>query len=66
MILLRKRRGMNQNTLLSRLQVRGIDIAQTTLSQIEGQNRKVSDKELLAIADALGVSLETLFHPEDE
>ena len=66
MILLRKRVGINQNILLSRLQVRGIDISQTTLSAIEGQNRKVYDKELVAIADALGVSLETLFHPDEE
>lgn len=65
-VLLRKRRKINQNMLLSRMQVRGIDICQTTLSDIEGQKRKITDKELVAIADALGVSLETLFHPEDE
>lgn len=64
-ILLRKRIGINQDTLLSRLQVRGIDISQTTLSDIEGQKRRVYDEELLAIADALGVSLETLFHPDE-
>ena len=63
-VLTRKRIGINQDTLLSRLQVRGIDISQTTLSDIEGQKRKVYDKELLAIADALGVTLEELFHPE--
>ena len=63
-LLLRKSMGINQGTLLSRLQVRGIDISQTTLSAIEGQKRKVYDKELLAIADALGVTLETLFHPD--
>ena len=64
-ILLRKRIGINQDTLLSRLQVRGIDISQTTLSDIEGQKRRVYDEELLVIADALGVSLETLFHPDE-
>lgn len=62
-ILLRKRIGINQDTLLSRLQVRGIDISQTTLSDIEGQKRRVYDKELLALADILGVSLDELFHP---
>lgn len=62
-VLLRKRRKINQNMLLSRLQVRGIDISQSSLSDLEGQNRKVSDMELLALADALGVSLEELFHP---
>ena len=62
---LRRRRGMNQTTLLSQLQVRGIDINQSALSNIEGQNRKVSDKELLAIAEILGVSLEELFSDTD-
>ena len=65
-VLLRKRIGVKQKTLLSRLQVRGIDICQVTLSEIEGQKRKVTDKELLALADALGVTLETLFHPNEE
>lgn len=65
-VLLRKRIGINQDMLLSRLQVRGIDISQTTLSDIEGQKRKVFDKELVALAEILGVSLEELFHPEDE
>ena len=64
-VLLRKRMGINQGTLLSRLQVRGVDISQTTLSALEGQKRKAYDKELLAIADALGVTLETLFHPDE-
>ena len=65
-VLLRKRRKINQDTLLSRLQVRGVDISQSSLSALEGQTRKVSDRELLALADALGVSLETLFHPEKD
>ena len=62
-VLLRKRMGINQDTLLSRLQVRGIDISQTSLSAIEGQKRKVTDKEMVALADILKVSLEELFHP---
>lgn len=65
-VLLRKRIRINQDTLLSRLQVRGIDISQTTLSEIEGQKRKVFDKELVALADILGVTLEELFEPKQE
>lgn len=57
---------MRQTTLLSQLQVRGIDIGQSALSDLEGQNRKVSDKELVAIADVLDVSVEELFHPKME
>ena len=63
-VLLRRCKGMRQSALLSQLQVRGIDIGQSALSDLEGQNRKVSDKELLAIADALDVSVEELFHPK--
>ena len=66
-VLFRKRIGLNQDMLLSRLQVWGSDISQTTLSDIEGQKRKVFDKELLALADILGVTLEDLFSgPEKE
>ena len=65
-VLLRKRMGMNQDTLLSRLQVRGIDISQTTLSALEGQKRRAYDIELVALADILGVSLEELFHPKHD
>lgn len=65
-VLLRKRMGINQDTLLSRLQVRGIDISQTTLSDIEGQKRKVTDKEIVALAEILKVPLEELFHPKPE
>lgn len=64
-VLLRRRKRINQTMLLAQLQVRGIDIGQSALSALEGQNRKVSDKEMLALADILGVSLETLFHPDE-
>lgn len=62
-VVLRKRIGMNQDRLLAQLQVRGIDISQSALSALEGQTRKVTDKELLALTDVLKVSLEELFHP---
>lgn len=65
-VLLRKRKHLKQTDLLAQLQVRGIDINQSALSAIEGQHRKVSDRELLAIASILGVSLETLFSPDDK
>lgn len=64
-VALRIRQGVNQKTLLARLQVRGIDLSQSALSDIEGQRRKVSDRELLALADSLGVSLEALFALEE-
>lgn len=57
---LRKAKGMKQTDLLAQLQTRGIDINQSALSDIEGQNRKVSDRELLAFADVFGVSVDEL------
>lgn len=63
-VLLRRQKGLKQTELLAQLQVRGIDINQSALSDIEGQNRKISDRELLAVAEILGVSLDTLFSPE--
>ena len=64
---LRKGAGMKQTQLLAQLQTRGIDINQSALSDLEGQNRKVSDRELLVLAEIFGVSLETLFaEPEKE
>ena len=63
---LRKQIGMNQGTMLAQLHVRGIDIGQSALSALEGQKRRVFDKELLAFADILGVSLEELFYPKND
>ena len=60
-VLLRKAKKMKQTDLLAQLQTRGIDINQSALSDIEGQNRKVSDRELLAFSDIFGVSLDALF-----
>lgn len=65
-VLLRKRRNLKQTDLLAQLQVHGIDINQSALSAIEGQHRKVSDRELLAISAILGVSLDALFSPDNE
>ena len=65
-VLLRKRKGINQTIMLAQLQVRGIDIVQSALSALEGQVRKVSDKEMLVLADILGVTLEELFNPATE
>ena len=60
-VFLRKSRGMKQTDLLAQLQTRGIDINQSALSDIEGQNRKVSDRELLAFADIFNIPLDALF-----
>ena len=56
----RAKLGMKQHELLARLQVSGIEISAPALSLLEGQKRPVSDKELLALSEVLGVSVNWL------
>ena len=60
----RKILGMKQKDLLTRLQVRGVDLNISALSKIEGGQRMISDIELLALADALNVSVSDLLGNE--
>ena len=62
----RKSQGMKQVELLAKLQTAGTDISASALSQLEGQKRPVSDFELLALADALHVSVDWLLGLTDE
>jgi len=48
---------VTQTDLLARLAVRGIELEKTSISKIEAKTRPVTDIELVAIADALGVSV---------
>jgi len=61
----RLKQGMKQIELLSRLQTAGIDISTPALSLLEGQKRPVSDLELNALANILGVSVDWLMCRED-
>ena len=56
----RQMRGMKQVELLARLQTRGTDISILALSLLEGQKRPVTDIELAALSDVLGVSVDWL------
>lgn len=60
-----KQRGMKQKELLARLQVAGIDLNASALSKLEGQVRYVTDYELAALADILGVSVDWLLGREE-
>lgn len=53
----RKAQGIKQKELLAQLQVRGVDLNASGLSKLEGQLRAVTDFELLALSEILGVSL---------
>ena len=52
----RKEMGMKQKDLLAQLQVLGVELNSSGLSKLEGQIRKVSDYELLALSRVLNVS----------
>ena len=56
----RKKKGLKQKEFLAKLQVTGIDLSASGLSKLEGQVRLVTDKELVAIADALNIPKDTL------
>lgn len=58
---LRKQLRIKQKDFVARLQVAGLDINPTSYSKLEGQVRNATDKEVYAIARALGVPLEALF-----
>lgn len=61
--LLRVQRGMKQKELLAQLQLKGIDITQATLSDLEGQWRIATDREVKALAEIFQISMEDLFTP---
>ncbi|MCQ2462461.1 MAG: XRE family transcriptional regulator [Clostridia bacterium] len=56
----RKELCMKQIELLAQLQIKGIELTASGLSKLEGQLRSVSDYELVALSDVLGVSMDWL------
>ena len=60
LVRIRKQQGMKQTTLISRMQLKGVDINPSSLSKLEGQIRIASDIELKAISEILGISMEEL------
>ena len=63
---IRKQQGMKQTTLISQLQLRGVDINPSSLSKLEGQIRIASDIELKVISEILGTTMEELVATHDE
>lgn len=62
----RKAINMKQKDLLTQLQVRGVELNASGLSKLEGQLRYVTDFELVALSDVLGVSINWLVGREDD
>ena len=63
---IRKQQGMKQTTLVSKMQLLGVDINPSSLSKLEGQTRIATDMELKAISHILCVSMETLVQTDDD
>ncbi len=55
---------ITQLDLLARLAVRGIELEKTSISKIEAKTRPVTDFELVALAEALGVNVMWLLGKE--
>ena len=62
---LRKERGWKQNELMVKMQIWGIDIGKSSISDLEGQNREVRSNELLALSDIFGVPIDQLYQKEE-
>lgn len=58
---LREARGLSQRELAKKFQLIGCDIDQNVITRTERGERKVSDKEVLAISIVFGVSASDLF-----
>lgn len=63
---IRKQQGMKQTTLISQMQLRGVDINPSSLSKLEGQIRIASDIELKVISEILGTTMEELVATHDK
>lgn len=57
---IRQAQKISQAELLLRLQLQGVDLSQTKLSRIEGQRVVVTDRDFIALAEALNVTLDEL------
>ena len=53
----RKSINLKQKDLLTQLQIKGIDLNASGLSKLEGQLRYVTDFELKALSEVLGVTV---------
>ena len=57
---------MKQATLVSKMQLLGVDINPSSLSKLEGQTRSATDVEWKAIATILDVTTEALLQKSEQ
>ena len=62
---IRREKGIKQKEMLAQLQVSGVDISPSSLSELEGQTRIATDKEIWAISKILDVPID-LFYKETD
>lgn len=60
----RQAKKMSQQLLSNKLELLGVYVCRGSVSRIEDMSRTVTDIELSAIADVLGVSINELFSKE--
>ena len=60
--LLRKKRKVSQQELSNKLELLGVYVCRGSISRIEDFSRTVTDIELFAIAEVLGVDPNELYH----
>lgn len=58
---LRRRRGLSQEQLAARMQVRGCDVTRSSLAKMEAGQRHIYPDELKLLREILDVSYEELF-----
>ena len=63
---IRKQLGMSQSSLVSKMQLHGVDINPSSLSKLEGQIRSATDIELKALSQILKVPMEELVKTESD
>lgn len=62
----RKKKKMSQQELSNMLELLGVYVCRGSVSRIEDKSRTVTDIELFAIAEVLGVSVMDLFEKNNE
>ena len=60
---LRKEQNLSQEELAAKMHLNNIEISQKVISRIEKQERFVTDYELLAFSNVLGVNIYELLEP---
>lgn len=62
---IRTEKHIGQGELVRRIQLLGVEMNQAKLSRIEGKRVSVVDKDMIAIAQALGVTMDELCRVND-